>query len=240
MGTDQTPTTRRALLTGGLGALAAFAVQAIGLPRQARAANGDPLLLGQSNGSSATTSLVLLDRTPDNGPLLRLTAGSGAQNGDPDYGDGLVVWARNRAIQASTGGGTAIRGTSTDQVGDGYSTGVHGEGRVGVHGEGPTGVRGISASGDGGYFKSTTGNGLSVDGRVRFNRSGQLQVPAGSSRVTKTIQLSTTSFILATMQQRRPGIYIEAVVPDAANERFTIYLNKPVSASTRIGWFVIR
>ena len=43
--------------------------------------------------------------------------------------------------------------------------------------------------------------------------------------------VSTASFILATLQTKRTGIYVIAVVPAAGY--FTIYLNKAVSSTTR-------
>jgi hypothetical protein len=51
------------------------------------------------------------------------------------------------------------------------------------------------------------------------------------------VGVTTSSYILATLQTRRAGVYVHAVVPAAGY--FTIYLNKNVSAATYIGYLVI-
>jgi hypothetical protein len=48
---------RRALLAGALGGLGALAASAIGRASPARAANGDPVVLGQVNNATANTQI---------------------------------------------------------------------------------------------------------------------------------------------------------------------------------------
>jgi len=49
--------------------------------------------------------------------------------------------------------------------------------------------------------------------------------------------VTTSSYIIATPQTNRAGLFVQAVVPAAG--KFTIYLNKSVSATTYIGYLVI-
>jgi hypothetical protein len=61
--------TRRQLLTGGTGALAAvLTAEALARPAPAQAANGDPLILGQAN--DATHNTILNNTTPGNFGLV--------------------------------------------------------------------------------------------------------------------------------------------------------------------------
>jgi hypothetical protein len=49
--------------------------------------------------------------------------------------------------------------------------------------------------------------------------------------------VTASSYIIATLQTRRAGVYVHAVVPAAGS--FTIYLNKTVTAATVVGYLVI-
>lgn len=318
---ENTTRSRRAILAGGLGGITALIFDAVGRPRAARAADGEPLILGQSNEAESTTSLAV---SPGDAPAVSLTR----------VGDGTVLRVAGGLLETNDGTGVSAWGATVGVFGESHGRGVRGSGSTGVYGSGDlrgvegwamegagvagastkgagvrgssdtgpgvrgqsrdssgvfgfhggssdpavrlrtgvygrtisgaadsrgvvgsavagsgvagdsesgAGVRGVSSTGDGGYFKSTSGNGLSVDGRVRFNRSGSLTVPAGQASATKTgIALSSASLVLATMQQRRAGVHLEAVVPDPANSRFRVHLNKPVPANTKVAWFVIR
>jgi hypothetical protein len=79
---------------------------------------------------------------------------------------------------------------------------------------------------------------LRVLGRVQFSRSGRTYVSAGhSSRVITMAGVTTASYIIATPQTNRTGLFVQAVVP--ATGKFTIYLNKTVAATTYVGYLVI-
>lgn len=163
--------------------------------------------------------------------------------------------------------GKGVHGTGSEHVegvwGDGGPDG--GRGVVGVGGQGPnpftnvpgtgvfgagggggvrvqgTGVQG-RAGGPGGvgvYAENVNGGvGLKVLGAAVFSRSGKVTVPAGSSGViVNDVDLTADSLVLATLQQAIAGVYVESVVPDPANSRFTINLNK--KASVPVGWFVV-
>jgi len=73
-----------------------------------------------------------------------------------------------------------------------------------------------------------------------FSRSGILTVAAGQSSATKTgVALTSSSLVLATMQQDRTGVYVRSAVPNAAASSFTIHLSKAVTVSTSVAWFLV-
>ena len=148
----------------------------------------------------------------------------------------------------------------------GFSTGVYGEGDTGVWGYGGwgvfgasdaagtgvygfsgtsvpaapahVGVFGYSATGYGVYAKATTGTALYVSGKARFSRSGKTYVSAGRSTRKVTMSgVTSSSYIIATPQTNRAGVYVQSVV--AASGAFTIHLNKAVSGTTYVGYLVI-
>jgi hypothetical protein len=142
-------------------------------------------------------------------------------------------------------------------TGSGY--GVLGTGFVGVYGNGAIGVVGdVNVTGTGVYgfvgsafpplppagvavqatAATTAQTALNVSGKTKFSRSGRARVLAGGSkRRINMAGVTTSSYIIATLQTRRTGVYVHAVVPAAGY--FTIYLNKTVSATTYIGYLVI-
>jgi hypothetical protein len=81
---------------------------------------------------------------------------------------------------------------------------------------------------------------LAVQGPAVFSRSGILTVAAGQSSATKTgVALTSSSLVLATMQQDRTGVYVRSAVPNAAASSFTIHLSKAVTVSTSVAWFLV-
>ena len=42
-----------------------------------------------------------------------------------------------------------------------------------------------------------------------------------------------------TLQQNVAGVWVRAAVPNVSGSSFTVYLSKAVSASTKVGWFVV-
>jgi hypothetical protein len=200
---------RRALLTAGIASVAAQATPA-------RAASGDPLILGQSNKADTTTSL----RNTDSGaalPALSVTAES----------DSAALVVHN-----PTNGGQGIRadatgGSSVGVVGSGTLTGVMGSGRHnGVHGYSQEGVA-LSAL-------SPFGVALDVQGRAHFNRSGQATIPAGTRRAVVPVRgVESSSMVLATVQG--PG----TVGAKAGTDNITLFLPSKASADTEVAWLVL-
>lgn len=136
------PRSRRTLLAGGLGGLAALAVQALGRPASVSAADGQTVVVGGEYDSSSPT---------------KITNGSA---GDP----GIAIWgASNQSVgvygsssgsagvvgETSNGNGVHGFGTSAGVRGEGSNYGVRGSGLVGVAGSSDTGVgvQGVGAIG---------------------------------------------------------------------------------------------
>ncbi len=101
-----------------------------------------------------------------------------------------------------------------------------------------TGVFGYSDSGTGVYAKAATGTALYVNGKAGFSRSGRVAITAGHSSVSKSLAgVTTSSLIIAVVQTRRTGYYLVAAVPAAG--KFTVYLNKAVTGTTYVAYFVV-
>lgn len=161
------------------------------------------------------------------------TAGGGGVFGRGSFSGGPgVVGEASLGSVGVVGFGGALSGTGVRGVGGGVGTDAHGNG---VHGVATV------AGGVGELAENTAGGvALKAVGRTQFSRSGALTVRAGSSRVTKTgVALTTASLILATLQQHRTGVYVQAAVPNVSQSSFTVYLNKAIASNTKVAWFVI-
>jgi hypothetical protein len=187
-------------------------------------------------------------------PGVRGIADTTGVEGVAMYGTGVLgtvtresatgVWGR---VQSDSDTGAhenhGVRGSTNTRSG----MGVLGEalspnGGTGVRGEcgAGNGVVGQTATGAGvrARSSSTTGRALVVEGRAAFSTARRVKIGAGLSSVKVTnAAVTASSMVLATLQQRRTGIYVSAVVP--ATGSFTIYLNKAVSTSTLVAYFVI-
>jgi hypothetical protein len=208
--------------------------------------------------SAAFTAKVTVD-----GVALRGYSPSGAGVvGDSDASVGVV--GRSGASGTVTAVQAGVYGTGMSGVAGDGQVGVDGFGDIGVVGVGRNGVAGV---GDGlgppglfgtgvyGYSGTMTppaapnnigvyarGDGAStalrVQGKATFSRSGRAYVGAGHySRTITLAGVTTSSLILATLQTRRTGVYIAAAVPAAG--KFTVYLNKAVTATTYFAYFVL-
>jgi hypothetical protein len=152
--------------------------------------------------------------------------------------------------------GESSKGTGVVALGDtglfgiGY-WGVYATGRMGVVGDvyiDSTGVYGFSGSvaaptapaGVGVYARagSTSQTALQVVGKVKLNRSGRASVSARHSTRTVTMSgVTTSSYVVATLQTNVSGLYVRAVVP--ASGSFKIYLSKSASKKVWVGFVVI-
>jgi hypothetical protein len=141
----------------------------------------------------------------------------------------------------SSGGGYGMSGYSDN------GTGVFGlcstSGQSGVFGKdtssgGGHGVYGSSADGVGVLAESSSGTALSVQGTVSFSRSGMATVPAGKATLQVDIDgLTTSSLVLATVQQLEKGVHLAAAVP--APGSFTVHLTAAPTTALNVAWFVI-
>ncbi len=141
------PTTRRALLGAGLGALIATVATALGRPLGARAADGDPMALGQAMVATVPTSITN-GINGNNVFVAQSTAGNGLA-GLSSNAYGVVGFSKNLA---------GVRGESTNNDGVlGLATagnGVKGTSDSGI------GVQGRSNTDKGVYGYSNTGPGV--------------------------------------------------------------------------------
>jgi hypothetical protein len=150
-------------------------------------------------------------------------------------GYGLLARSSGVAINGDSAFGTGVVGRGLGQSSIGVYGEVQGSAATGVLGNAtsPTGV-GVDALNPGG------GVALRVRGKAAFSRSGKVTVPAGAQSTVKTgVALTSASLVLVTLQQRRPGVVVEAAVPNVTGSSFTVHLNKPVTTSTVLAWFVI-
>jgi len=163
-------------------------------------------------------------------------------------------------VLGTSGSGVGVSGKGGDGVyGEGSENGVHAQGGTfgvfadgddyGVYGRGhnygvfgqaqnSTGI-GVAAS-----ASTPSGRALSVQGKAEFSRSGKAVVPgtAASPRsfvVVAGLALSTKSLVLVTPQAAIAGVFVIGVVPNVADGKVRIVLNKAVTVSYPVAWFVI-
>jgi hypothetical protein len=157
-------------------------------------------------------------------------------------------------FSATSGGSTGVWGDTVDGngvVGTGYY-GVYGTGRAGVVGDVDPSSTGVYAfvgsilapdpppAGRAVYARAYTTSQIAFEasGRVRFSRSGRVTVSKGASSKAVTMTgVTTSSYVIATLQSNQSGLYVKAVVP--GTNKFTIVLSKACAASCVVGYFVI-
>ena len=201
----------------------------------ARAANGDPLIIGTENHGDTTylfgdgSPVLVLSGTGDDGML-------NVFNTDPGTGYAILAKGGYTSIFAE-GGQTGIEAYG-QRVGGIFGgdpkrgVGVRARGKVGVFGISPGGV-GVKAQ------SGKAGVALEVQGRSQFSTAGKATIPQGDPSVTITspAPLSETSLILATPQG--DGGVIRSASKDIAAGTFTLRLVGPASQDVDVAWFVI-
>jgi hypothetical protein len=196
----------------------------------AQASNGNPVLLGTLNTAAAATEVDAA--TAAGNAVARLA--------DPHSGIGVFGTGSSVGMQGVAGSATNSDGVHG--IADGSGTGV-----VGIGG-GPAitlgnGVRGVTSgtTGAGVIAEHINGGaGLRVLGAAEFSRSGTLTIKAGAATATMTgVPLTSASLILATLQQKVPGVYVQSAVPDVSKSSFTIHLSKATPAVTTVAWFIV-
>jgi hypothetical protein len=217
----------------------------------AEAANYDPLTLGVPNTATSTTYLEVT-----NGQLpLSVTSTGGQAPAITGTGDTAGISGFGGTGTGVTGsGGYGVQGIGTvagvDGLGEGFdgpsSIGVFGHNATtGVYGWGPIGVEAQGEGADSTGLRASPGsteNGYAIDalGKVKLKESGKIVVQAGNDRVTKfDVRLLAGSIVLVTSQQNRDGVFVQAAVPNVTGDRFTVFLNKPVTRNTTFAWVVI-
>ena len=239
---DTSQRSRRAVLAGAIGGVAALVAQSVQRPATVDAATGDIVKVG---GSYTGTRTIF--ENPNGTGIIGVNKGGGFRSGlrgDSYTATGFGV------IGMSTNGGEQSAGV----LGQGPVTGVRG---IALNNQG-AGVQGITVAqgvgvlgranavgGVAGRFEALTGAtmGLVVAGRVSFSTSGTAQIAMGqrSIVVTPNIDLTASSLILATLQSN-PGadsISVSRAVPNPGADTFTIALTADAVADCSVAWFVI-
>jgi hypothetical protein len=233
---------RRALIGGAVGSIAAAAVRGV-YPDRALAADGSPVILGQSNDAQHHT---VIDRT-NRGSKVYLAADSYAVLAHVEEVRASAVWGEANAPETTAIRGyltnNAPRGTAVSGVTDGSYTQVAVEGlAIKNEGEG-IGVRGLTKNGIAlyGEAQEAGGYGLQVVGRAVFNRSGKTTIAGGQS--TKTISshaVTPATLVIATVQGNPSGVWVKSVSLNDANDTFTIRLNKAAPpGGVVVGFFIV-
>jgi hypothetical protein len=243
--------TRRQLLAGGTGVLAGvLTAEALARPAPAAAADGDNVILGQTN--SETNVTIITNPSTGASALIGIASGGGdALAGQSSTGHGVFGFTRGSSASGVYG--------ANDGDGNGVSGHVNNAGASGVYGandgtgfgvagraNGGVGTLGDSANGVGVWASSANGTALQVTGTAQFtstaqfSNSGVLTIAAGKSSATQGgVTLTPASLVLATVQQDRPGVWVRSAVANAAKHSVTVHLSKPVPARTRVAWFVV-
>jgi hypothetical protein len=164
------PASRRALLTSGLGAAVGFVAAALGRPSAARAADGDPVVLGSaSNASTNTTKITVPTASFDAVWAVASGASARALRGTATNGSSAV------GVFGETATGTGVHGKAT-ATGDGIlgesSSGVGVKATsasfIGIYGYGPTiGAEGTTDSGIG--VQGSSNGGIGVLGEAFYS-----------------------------------------------------------------------
>jgi hypothetical protein len=164
--------------------------------------------------------------------------------GTGDFGV-LGVGSVGAIGQASDSSGSGVYGFSGDLASDEAAPfPAPGTGVVGYAGAGgSTGVRGHAFAGStyGVYASaanSTTQYALFVSGKVRLSRSGRVAVSSSAtSKAVSMTGVTTSSYVVATLQTNVSGCYVRAVVP--STNKFTIYLSKAPGKTAYVGYVVV-
>jgi hypothetical protein len=168
--------------------------------------------------------------------------------GDTIQGTGVVgtgAWGVYGAgdigvVGDAEGAGTGVYGFAGDQAIAAPPASTAVAGVAGVNGG--VGVRGHVSSGTGiGVLASSASvaqTALQVSGKIKLSRSGRASVGStSSSRKVTMAGVTTSSYILATMQTNVSGLYVRAVVPTTGS--FTIYLSKAPGKTAVVAYVVV-
>lgn len=171
-----------------------------------------------------------------------------ARNGDAVRAGDKTTASRPTTIESTKGPALQARATSkTDPIGlRGVSNAAKG---IGVQGmtQAADGIGGQFVAGGGGTAVEADGGkqgvALRTRGRVELKeRSGSATVSEGGAEFVIPVSggLSERSLVLATLQDHRPGIHVEAAyVLDAEEGFIVVRLNQAVAEQTKVGWFVL-
>jgi hypothetical protein len=196
------PRTRRAILAGGLGGLAAFAANALGRPAATMASDGQTMVVGGEYSSTSVTSVTNATGNGFYGGSLGTgfaITGQGSQgigvHGFSTFNIGMLGETDSSSLAAvagrSFGGGTGVLGTADNAPipAAKLKTGVYGQA---TQDSSSRGVWGYSPAGLGVYGESSSGR------AVQGVASSGIGVRAAASSGTGCYATSTTGYALRT------------------------------------------
>jgi hypothetical protein len=210
-------TTRRAILGAGIGALLATIAGALGRPQSALGANGDPLVLGNSNASSSTTVLLSSDPASPGLSVVNTSTGAALHGGGTGAATILGFNAGGNAFDGTTKSGNGVIGRS--------------DSGIGVQGRSNTekGVYGYSNTGPGVYAYSGGNNGIwgYANGASAYGALGQAKDDSGTGAAGQNLTNGTIG-LLGTprngVEGRAPNalgfVGVKAFGPEAATALF--------------------
>jgi hypothetical protein len=216
----------------GLAATTAAVANALGRPTSVLAADGDPVIAGQTVTASSTTQInatsqaALIVRTAATGsPAIHAESTGGSAN--------IGVWGSADGLNS-----TGVLGHSGDSIGVAGSSDTG----VGVMGStanpGAIAMFGYSPEGIGVRARSNVGTALDVVGKAVFSRSGRVTIAAGGRSVVHAVAgLTPSSLVFAVVEVGDSTTWVRKVIPGSG--KFTVRVNKAVSVRTRIAWFSI-
>ena len=207
-------------------------------------------------GESSDTSLSTFTNPSHRTGVMGL-GGAGGEGSPATNTDEVGVYGFSAISDSSTGvWGDSVNGTGVYGTG---ATGVSADGGIGVYGTGTFGLVGdVGSDGVGVYgftgnvaipepptgigvyarAASTSQLALRVDGRMLFNHAGRKTVGSTSSSVKVTMTgVTSSSYVLATLQTNISGLYVRGVVCTTGS--FTIYLSKAPGKAVYVAYMVI-
>lgn len=227
---ESTVHSRRAVVTAAVAGVSATVAHALGQASLARAADGDPVVVGGSHSGTTETAIavtgadtVAIHGTSPTGRAIVGTGGTGVWGETPlESGTGVHAINTNTGagatgLYAHSPNGTGVEGhtfagTGVSGVG---ATGVGGYGGTGVIGQGETGVRGIGLVGVHASTSSLGSVALKVDGRAVFDLSGTITIASGKDRATSAtgLPVHSGSVVVAVVQAGDTKAWVRRVVP---------------------------
>lgn len=212
---------RRDLIRAGAAAAIAGAFGVFGSSQVVSAKNGQPVRAGER---TTATKATILDS--NRAPALQVRSTL------PGEGVGVLAIATGRK-------GVGVHGRANTNKGE--SVGVLGETESG---DGTAGRFVAAAGGTALDARSRQKDGVALrtEGRLQLTqRSGVSEVSGGAEFVIQIAGgLSSSTFVLATLQDHRPGVHVEsATVLDADEGRIVVRLNQALAEPAKVGWIVL-
>jgi hypothetical protein len=151
-------------------------------------------------------------------------------------GDGFGVWGHVANAEGS--------GVAGDNIGTGYGVSGSAAFGVGVFASSEEATALAAVGGNVGIRTESPNIALEVQGKAKFSRSGRVVVAGTvaspkSFVVVPNVELTASSLVLVTPQKTAPGVFVLGAVPNVSDSKVKIVLNKAVTGSYPVAWFVI-